>query len=211
MASLVRSVLVSMAAGLSLAVTSQVMAAEPPNGTLTTSSAPITYTAGPFFVANVSPQLGLAGQPPVCEADGQSCDEFELTVTLPDNYDVTNPNDLIEVSVAWPDPAADFDMYVYNAAGVTVASSAGSGDPEVARFIAGKGTQTYTVQVIPFAPLGESIEGTITLKAGTGGGGSGPAPLPPAARGLPPRFLTDSSPPGLADGGDEPLHDRRGG
>lgn len=184
-----------------------VQAAEPASGTLTNTSKPITYEAGPFFVPNPSPQLGIAGLPPVCEDDGESCDKFELTVTLPDNYDVTNPNDLIEVNVVWPDPTADFDMYVYNEAGVEVASSASGSDPEVARFSAGKGTQKYTVQVIPFAPLGESFTGTIALKVGAApgpGGGNEPPPLPPAASGLPPRFINYASPPGLADGAGEP-------
>lgn len=184
-------------------------AADPASGTLTPTSGPLNYTAGPFFVPNPSPQAGAAGQKPVCEADGQSCDEFELTVTVPANYDVTNPEALVEVSVGWPDPTADFDMYIYNAAGDEVASSAGSADPEVARFLAGKGTQKYTVQVIPFAPIGQSIEGTVTLKPGAsggggGGGGTAPTPLPPAASGLPPRFLNYTSPPGLADGAGEP-------
>ena len=182
-------------------------AADPASGTLTTSSEPITYTAGPFFVPNVTPQASLAGVPPVCSTDGQSCDQFELTVTLPDDYDVTHPNDLIEVSVSWPEPTADFDMYVHNEAGDEVGSSASSADPEVVRFSAGKGTKKYTVLVIPFAPIAQSIEGRISLKAvagGGGGGGSGEPVLPPAASGLPPRFLTYVSPSGLADSAGEP-------
>ncbi len=199
------SAVISMAAVFSSTVALRAHAAEPSSGTLTPTSEPISYTAGPFFVANPSPQAGLAGVPPVCEDDGVSCDKFELTVTLPDNYDVTNPADLIEVSVVWPDASADFDMYVYDAAGVEVGRSASGADPEVARFIAGKGTKTYTVQVIPFTPLGQSIEGSIQLKqVSGGGGGSGPAPLPPAASGLPPRFINYTSPPGLADTAGEP-------
>ncbi|MES2682363.1 MAG: PKD domain-containing protein [Pseudomonadota bacterium] len=179
-------------------------AADPASGTLTTSSEPLVYTAGPFFVANVTATGGEA----VCGGDGATCDEFELTVTLPDNYDITNPDDQVEVSIAWPEPTADFDVYVYNEAGSEVGVSAGSADPEVARFPAGKGTQKYTVVVVPFAPLAQSFEGTIQLKAGAtsgggGGGGSGPV-LPPAASGLPPRFITYVSPPGLADGAGEP-------
>ncbi len=180
------------------------IAAEPASGTLSTSSGSVSYTAGPFFVANATP-APLTGQPPVCEDDGVSCDKFELTVTLPDNYDVTNPDDLIEVSIVWPDPTADFDLYVYKEAGGEAGRSAGGADPEVARFSAGKGTQKYIVTVIPFTPVGQSFEGTITLKtSAAGGGGSGPVPLPPAASGLPPRFINYTSPPGLADGAGEP-------
>ena len=180
-------------------------AATPASGTLTDSSAPLAYTAGPFFAANATP-VPLTGEPPVCETDGQTCDRFELTVTLPADYGTRNPEDLVEVRIAWPEPTADFDLYVLNEAGVTVATSASGADPEVARFIAGSGSKKYTVQVIPYTPLGQSIEGTVSLVkvGGGGGGGSAPTPLPPAASGPPPRFIRYISPTGLADGAGEP-------
>lgn len=179
------------------------LAATPANGTLTTSSGDLKYTAGPFFFANTT---GTASDP-VCKDDGASCDKFELTVQLPDDYDVTHPEDMVEVGVSWPDSTADFDLYIYSETGSLVARSAGSSDPEVAKFLAGKGIKKYTVVVIPFAPLGQSIEGRISLKVITGGGaggGAGPVPLPPAASGLPPRFINYVSPPGLADNAGEP-------
>ena len=51
-------------------------AATPPGGTLTDSSGPLTYTAGPFFASNASAQ---ASGTPVCNA-GLQCDDFALTV-----------------------------------------------------------------------------------------------------------------------------------
>ncbi|MDP3857523.1 MAG: sialidase family protein, partial [Stagnimonas sp.] len=179
-------------------------AANPASGTLTPGGEPVTYTAGPFFVANPSPQLGVAGQAPVCEDDGVSCDQFELTVELPADYDLAHPDDEVEVRVAWPEPTADFDMYIYDDAGKEVARSASGADPEVARFLAGKGSKKYIVQLIPFAPLGQSFDGSISLLVKTGGGGGGDTPLPPAASGQPPRFINYVSPPGLADSAGEP-------
>lgn len=179
-------------------------AATPASGTLTEAGEPLSYTAGPFFAANPTP-VPLSGQPATCGTDGQTCDRYTLDIVLPDNYDITNPEDQVEVRIAWPEPTADFDLYITNEANVVVASAASSSDPEVARFIAGKGTRKLTVRVIPYTPLGQSFTGTVSLlKAGGGGGGEGPAPLPPAASGLPPRFLNYTSPPGLADGAGEP-------
>lgn len=191
---------------LLLAIPSAALAADPSSGTLTSTSGALTYTGGPYFVPNPSPQAGVAGEPPVCEDDGVSCDRFELTVDLPANYDVTNPLDEVQVSVAWPDPTADFDLYIFDEEGREIATSAGSADPEVARFLAGKGSKKYIVQAIPFAPLGQSIEGVVSLlvKGGGGGGGGGGPVLPPAASGQPPRFITYASPPGLGDGAGEP-------
>lgn len=143
-------------------------AATPDSGTLTTSSGDLTYTAGPFVVANPTPQLGAAGEPPVCEDDGQSCDKFALTVDLPAGY-----QGQVAVSIGWPDAAADFDVYVYDAERKVVGQAAGSADPEVAVFPAKGGSNVYSVEVIPFAPLGQSIEGKISLIPATGGGGGG--------------------------------------
>ena len=69
-------------------------AGTPSSGTLTETSQPLEYSAGPFFAANPTP-VPLTGEPPVCEDDGVSCDQFALTVTLPEDYDITNPEDVV--------------------------------------------------------------------------------------------------------------------
>src|SRR5689334_18885653 len=75
--------------GASLAVLS--VASTPSSGTLTDSSGPQTYTAGPFFQTNQSPLgLGQLDTGPRCDA-ADPCDKYNLTVTLPAGYAAAHP------------------------------------------------------------------------------------------------------------------------
>ena len=153
-------------------------AASPPAGTVTARSTSLSYTAGPFVVANVT---GTAGSV-VCNA-AAPCDDFKLTVDLPATY----ANDYkLAVRIQWPNSAADFDLYVFDADGVLVNSAASSSDPELALIPAISGT--YTVRVVPFAPLGQSIAGTVELT---------PTPTPATpAPGTPPGYSLYQPAPG---------------
>src|SRR5260370_12842796 len=66
-------------------------AATPPSGTLTTTSGPISYTTGQFFVANPTPVIEVDSGPE-CDNPLQPCDDYALTVTLPSGYAATHPN-----------------------------------------------------------------------------------------------------------------------
>src|SRR5205085_2931343 len=57
-------------------------AATPPGGTLSDTSGPITYTAGPFFQANQSPVFELDSGPR-CDQQGFPCDTYKLTLKVP--------------------------------------------------------------------------------------------------------------------------------
>ena len=128
-------------------------AANPSSGTVTARSTAVSYSAGPFLLSNAT---GLAGNV-ICNA-ATPCDDFKLTVDLPTTY-ASDYN--LAVKIQWPNSAADFDLYVLDADGVVVNSAASSSDPEVALIPAISGT--YTVRVVPFAPLAQSITGTVDL------------------------------------------------
>jgi PKD repeat protein len=145
-------------------------AATPSSGTLTTSTTTLTYTGGPFAVANPSAQ---ANGTPVCNA-ALPCDDFTLTISVPAGTDTTKR---VRVNVAWPVAAADFDVYVLQGATV-VATAASSSDPEVLFLPAV--SAMYTIRTVPFAPAGQSYTGTITLE-------DIPASPPPAS-GIAPRY-----------------------
>jgi hypothetical protein len=130
-----------------------VKAATPPSGTVSDTSTSVTYTAGPFVVANTT---GLAGDVQ-CNA-ATPCDDFNLTVSVPSTYQ-SGYN--VTVKIQWPNSAADFDLYVLDSNGLVINSAASSSDPELAIIPAISGN--YTVRVVPFAPLGESFTGTIDL------------------------------------------------
>ena len=142
----------ALVAGTALAVVPAVAAA-PPGGSVSDTSLSTTWTAGPFVAPNVT---GATGQV-TCGA-ATPCDDYSLSVTVPAGYDAGHS---LKVDVAWPTSAADFDLYVLDAAGNTLSSAASSSDPETLLLPAVSGQ--YTVRVVPFTPAGQSITGTATL------------------------------------------------
>src|SRR5437868_4233750 len=177
-------------------------ASTPPTGTLTDTSGPVSYTAGPFNLSNPTPVIELDSGPE-CGSAAQPCDHYALTVTLPSGYHAAHPNASIKVSLSWTDSGAgqsDYDLYVYknprpdcspNDCTQTDGSqqadyqSASSSNPEVATIApVGDGTQKYTVVVVPFTATGETVNVTIELLPGASGGGGGGGGSNCAATGL---------------------------
>lgn len=161
-------------------------ASNPSSGQISPTSPSVSFSGGPFTVANTS---GLVG-PVVCNA-ALPCDDFTLTVAVPAGYEAANN---VQVAISWPVAVADFDLYVLDANGAAVAQSASSSDPEIAIFPALAGT--YTVRVVPFAPLGQSYTGVATLvAAGTN---------PPPSTATPPKYDNYAAPNGLGTRAGEP-------
>jgi len=170
-------------------------ATTPPSGTLTDSSGPLTFTGGPYLVANPSSQ---ATGTPTCNAV-LVCDEYTLTVS--GLSAATTASKYIRIQVAWMELGeAQFDLYVFSgssSSGNLIASSIGNMtyvDPDVVLIPAINGT--YTVRVVPFNPQGLSITGTISL-----------VPFPPVApvgSGTPPSYSNHISPPGFGNSAGEP-------
>lgn len=155
---------------LALAATAA-LAAEPAEGTLTDTSGPLSYTAGPFLLPNPTPQLGAAGAPPVCEPATMTCDVYSLTVTLPDGYADANPDDSIVIETSWavlPEQdttgVADFDVYLHDEDGDEVANAATAANPERIRLPVFGGTRKFEIRTITYAPAGQSFETTIRLE-----------------------------------------------
>lgn len=167
--------------------------ATPPGGTLTDANVetnPLTYTSGPFFISNATAQ---ATGVPICNAAAQ-CDDYLLTVNVSAGVAATKN---VKIQVQWDNSTADFDLYVLDSMSNVVSRSASSADPETA-FITAVPTSstTYTVRIAPFAPLGQSITGKISLV---------PKPVaPPPGAGLAPRYKDYASPPGGGDSAGEP-------
>ena len=167
----------------------------PPNGTLTDSSGPVTFTGGPYLVANPSAQ---ANGIPTCNAV-LVCDEFALTVS--GLSAATTASKYIRVEVRWPEAGeTQFDLYVFQgdtATGRVVAQNLGDQtyvDPDVVLIPAVNGS--YTIRVVPFLPNGQSITGTVSLV---------PFPaLAPVTTGVAPAFSNHLSPPNLGNSAGEP-------
>lgn len=163
--------------------------ATPASGTVSGTSPAVSWTAGPFLVANVS---GQAGDPNcgTAQTSGVICDNFTLTIAAAAG-DATTKR--VRIDVTWPGTQADFDLYVFQ--GTTlVAKSAGSTDPETVFLPATSGT--FTVRTAPFNPIGQSITGTAVLEP--------IPPAPPQPAGIAPRFQNYAAPTGLGEDAGEP-------
>ena len=125
------------------------VAATPGSGSVSDTSPTATWTAGPFAVPNVTGQTGEVS----CTA-ATPCDDYALNVDVPAGYDADHS---LRVDVTWPNSAADFDIYVLDAAGAVVSSAASSSDPETI-LLPAVGS-SYTVRVVPFAPLARASPG----------------------------------------------------
>ena len=185
-------------------------AATPAAGTLSDTSGPVSYSAGPFPLANPTP-VPLVDAGPECSNPQQPCDDFALTVNLPADYTTTHPGMFIQFSLSWTDSgtgASDYDLYVYpgtvtNTDGSQAAQtqSASSADPEVTTLRAFNGSRSFTVKVVPFTPTGETVHVTIALIQGPVSSGSagfgGPTPTAPGV----PRYQNFFPPAGSAANG----------
>ena len=128
---LVHRTSVKLAAVLALVTTAVVAgstadASTPNEGTVTGTSTEVTWSGGPFAAPNAT---GDALDQPDCSVP-QSCDDFTLHVSTPAGYGTTHT---LAIKVAWANTAADFDVYVLDAAGNVVGTSASQRRPRAGR------------------------------------------------------------------------------
>jgi hypothetical protein len=171
-------------------------AATPPAGTLTDTSGPLEYTAGPFFQPNAFGN-SIPGE---CDPDPSDplvpCDVYRLTVTLPADFATTHPNQSVFVRVEWGTAAADFDLYLWDAVswpessfptGTPIAQSKQTATNfEQVEIPAVGGTHELVVQVSTTLPAGQSFTGKIFL--GPASAAAVPVVPPGNASGIAPRF-----------------------
>ncbi len=132
-------------------------AATPGNGTLTPSAtggaSSISWTGGPY--------TGVTADPSVCTP--LTCDEFFLTVNIDSSVYTTNPDFSVRVHISWADTPNDFDLYVYDASGNLVNSSA-QGNTTFEETDLGQLTSgTYRVQVVAFTTVNELYSGIASV------------------------------------------------
>ncbi len=165
--------------------------------TLTDSSGPLTFTGGPYLIANPSSQVD--GNP-ICDA-ALPCDEYTFTASVSSS---TSHSKYIRVEIAWPVVGeAQFDLYVFDGtttSGKLIAKSLGNQTyvmPDVALIPAvAASSGIYTLRIVPFLPFGQSINGKISL-----------VDIPTAAApdpGLSPSFSNHISPATLGNNAGEP-------
>lgn len=191
---------ISILAGLWLGligVTPTVWAATPASGEISSSQTEVRFVSGPHSLSNPTVPLSEstpAGQVGGIDCDNFPCDDFLLTLNLPADYAQARPYDQIELSMAWPNTAEDFDIFVINASGQTLVNGSRSLNPELIRFSADGGVRELRLRVKPTRVAGGSAEVTARLVRIDA----------PQAQGLPPRFRNDVSPQNLGNGAAEP-------
>ena len=172
-------------AALALAFAAPLWAATPATGELSEASAEITWDGdGPYVFTNLTPQLGLAGQPPVCEElQPVGCDIFTLTVNISDAFRALEKNnkEIVSVGINFPqDPAGqvDYDLYIYDSSGAEVGRSA-DGAPQSSETVTfplkALKNGTYSVHVIIFTPLGTDYSGLVRIGRGDKAGSTDPS------------------------------------
>ena len=176
---LLRALLALVVATTVVGTVGTARAAAPASGTVSDSSPTTTWSGGPFVTANTT---GIAG--PVTCTPG-TCDDYALTVNTPAGYGDSHQ---LRISVDWTNPAADFDIYLLDAAGNEVASAASSAKPEV--MLVPPNAGTYTVRVVPFLPLGDSYTATASLVGLPANPAPSTAPQPSFTTYVPPDSLS---------------------
>ncbi|MFN2531330.1 MAG: sialidase family protein [Pyrinomonadaceae bacterium] len=131
---------------------------------ITDSSGPLTFTGGPYLIANPSSQVD--GNPTCNEA--LPCDEYTFTTSV---SSATSQSKYLKIEIGWPVVGeAQFDLYVFDgptSSGRLIAKSLGDQtyvEPDVALIPAVAATNgVYTLRIVPFLPFGQSITGEVSL------------------------------------------------
>jgi PKD repeat protein len=176
----------------------------PTGGTLSPATPQITYTGGPFLVPTNSSDN--AAGPVTCDSGANPCEDFNLTVDVPQSYKDTHPNDVVKIEISWTDPSGgqDLDTWLVNNpdVGAYPAHGTNGGDnPEVISLLLSAipaGPHQYFVRVAPFVSTGQTYTGKISLVTPT----APPPPPPPPAVG--PRYYNYSPGPGIGENSGEP-------
>jgi len=141
------------------------LAADPEGGTVSPAKPTTSWQGASFPVAATADP---AACPPKEEDPTNSlCDHYTLNVGVGSDY-WSNREGGAVVEVSWPDPADDFDLYVYKG-GDLVASSAQGGTTKE-RVQLTKPTGSYEVRVVPFLVTESGYSGTASFQSSKGAG-----------------------------------------
>lgn len=148
-------------------------AATPDSGELSDEVKELAWSGdGPYVFTNVTPQLGAADLPPVCdELQPVGCDVFTLNVNISDEFRELEENqrETVSVGITFPqDPGGqvDYDLYIYDSAGTEVGRSA-AGVPQSSEKVTfplkSLKNGSYSAKVIVYTPLGTDYEGYVVI------------------------------------------------
>jgi hypothetical protein len=179
----------------------------PGSGTLSPDNRVVTYAGGPFLIpTNASDN---AAGPVDCNA-AEPCEDFGLTIDIPDAYKTANPNDYVKITVSWDDPTGlqDLDIFLVNnpddGSAYPAHGTNGGDNPEVITIPMDKvqpGPHQYFVRVVPFISSGQTYATKIELVSPAGA-----YQFPPQQQfvGIAPRYYNFSPGPAIGEDAGEP-------
>ena len=136
------------------------VAADPPDGALTESSLELSYSTGPMPIPNVNTDV-LGNGAYTCSATNP-CDDFELTVDLPEDYLTKYPKAGISVAAAASVEYTDIDLQIADSSGKIIALQRDNPPAQPATsFRVKNGLNVYHVQVVPGTPVPDA---SVTIK-----------------------------------------------
>lgn len=143
------------------------MSADPADGALTETSLTLSYTTGPMPVPNVNSAV-LEDAPYVCDTT-HPCDDFVLTVDLPEDYLDKYPKAAIKVAATTD--TSDIDLQVTDSEGAIIAFVRDNPPAQPAlSFKPKNGLNVYHVQIVPGLPVPDA-SGAIELVPGPAASG----------------------------------------
>jgi hypothetical protein len=140
-------------------------AATPAAGQISDAQRTLTYEGGPFVAPNRTDPLIGDGATLQCVPEAAPCDDFALTVALPEGFLRTHPDARIKVALSARNGTSDYDIYVVDENGEYVAIGYNAGGMESVEFAALEGTHTYTVRAVPFSRGAAAYDATVSLLA----------------------------------------------
>ncbi len=148
-------------------------AATPASGTLTIDSDPVEYAGdGPYVNFNQANYLGLVDDSVqyMCMSPVLECDEFKLTVDLPEELIEVYPTAVIRMTFPFDDPTGsgneDYDFFVLDANGAIINRGETAANPEKIAILAASGVTEYTIVGIPYFAINSNYAAKIELDLG---------------------------------------------
>ncbi len=116
----------------------------------------VTWTGGPYTGAVLAPES--------CTAT--TCDTHRVDLEIPADHWASNEGG-VEVAIRWASSSDDYDLYVDDASGQQIGSSAAGNTTSESVDLGALAPGSYTVRVVPYATAGSSYTGTGTLTSTT--------------------------------------------
>ncbi|KRE41520.1 CARDB domain-containing protein [Knoellia sp. Soil729] len=112
----------------------------------------VTWTGGPYSGAVLTPET----------CTSTTCDTHSLKLDVPADYWGSHEGG-VEIAIRWASSSDDYDLYVDDASGRQIGSSAAGSTTSESVDLGALAPGSYTVRVVPYAAAGSSYTGTGTL------------------------------------------------